>query len=329
MSAHSTGMAAPRRWAGAAVLSLLLAALPLTPAWPDDTTDQPTSWKYVSAALQAAETMLADANTARRAALVAEHTSAAELQEATESEAALLLQQAHARDDLGRYARALYISGQPGQATVASQSADPLSVLEKANAARARTEAAIVAHESAVAALDKANLDYALARQFFHRASVRYASVFGGVGAVNFSDGDGTFPGVDAAIERAYSFVGHAEDACSDGHCYRLCDHLAGKIWGHAYSGYDSARVHWNAMVANGLAHPGDPHPPVGALLFWETGEFGHVATYVGDGLVVTNMKGDQGNNVYLVPAAAISKSWNVPYLGWAPPVFRGPRINP
>lgn len=126
------------------------------------------------------------------------------------------------------------------------------------------------------------------------------------------------------AVARALSFVGHAERACSDGKCYQKCDHLAGDIWGYpAASGYYSAKEHWFSAVRQGVANPGDTNPPIGALLFWDTGYYGHVATYIGNGYVVSNLSsGPNGANVYKVPASLFSDQWGAPYYGWADPTF-------
>lgn len=136
-----------------------------------------------------------------------------------------------------------------------------------------------------------------------------------------------SIPGAATAMSRANSVIGNAYLACSDGKCAGLCDHLAGWIWGYANSGYVSARVHWGVMLASGNAHPGDTNIPIGALMFWDTGPYGHVATYVGGGYVVSNYTGPNGTNVYKVPASTFSASWGAPYLGWSMPVFAGAKI--
>lgn len=126
------------------------------------------------------------------------------------------------------------------------------------------------------------------------------------------------------AVRRAMMFVGNAHLACSDGMCLGQCDGLAAEIWGYSNSGFASANTHWQHAVDNGYANPGDMNPPIGALLYWDTGhEYGHVATYVGNGMVVSNLTTSAGvSNVYLMPAAQWSQ-WH-PYRGWSDPVFRG-----
>lgn len=145
-------------------------------------------------------------------------------------------------------------------------------------------------------------------------------------GAITFSGGDIVFPKTKEAIQRAYSSVGDALTVCEDGKCFNKCDHLAGDIWGYAEaSGYYSAKTHWEAAVNAGIAKIKDREPPLGALLFWNSlnSDFGHVATYIGNGLVVTNSGGEFGSNVYIYYADWYENNGR-DYWGWAPPVFFG-----
>jgi hypothetical protein len=139
-----------------------------------------------------------------------------------------------------------------------------------------------------------------------------------------FFDGPVLYPNTDKALARANKYVGNAGLACSDGMCYRKCDHLAGDIWGYAEaSGYATAKIHWYKALATGVARPGNRVPPIGALLFWDSGTYGHVATYIGNGMTVSNLSsGPNGPNVYVVAADYFENSWGSPYLGWAPPIF-------
>lgn len=147
--------------------------------------------------------------------------------------------------------------------------------------------------------------------------------IYGKPETVTFSGGNIVYPKTNIAIQRAFSSVGDALSVCMDGLCFNKCDHLAGDIWGYEdASGYLSAKTHWETAVRQGIAVFDDREPPLGALLFWETGRpFGHVATYIGDGMVVTNAGGEYGSNVYIYYA-----DWydtvGYKYLGWAPPVF-------
>jgi hypothetical protein len=146
-------------------------------------------------------------------------------------------------------------------------------------------------------------------------------------GQNTFGGGNRVYPNTKKAIDRAMLFIGRADLVCDDGECYNLCDHVAGDIWGYTeFSGYQSAATHWEIAVATGVAHPGDRNPPLGALLFWETGyPSGHVATYVGDGKVVSNATAAAGRNIYLVDADLYEGTTSrYKYLGWADPVFHG-----
>jgi len=126
-------------------------------------------------------------------------------------------------------------------------------------------------------------------------------------------------PGADEAVARALRLVG------SHGY-YQLCARLAAHIWGRPHSGYYSAAVQWRQMVQAGQAHRGDRHPPVGALLFWDTGgPYGHVAVHIGNSQIVSNDIGDSvpgEGGVYRVPFELIESKWGATYLGWAPPIY-------
>ncbi len=128
-------------------------------------------------------------------------------------------------------------------------------------------------------------------------------------------------PGAQAAVARAMSMVGQ------HGY-YQLCARLAATIWGHPRAGYLSAAEQWSHMVATSNAHL-DRQPPLGALVFWDTGgPYGHVAVYVGGDRIVSNDIHDQypgDGGVYIVDFSAIEAEWNATYLGWAPPIYAAP----
>lgn len=141
-------------------------------------------------------------------------------------------------------------------------------------------------------------------------------------GPSTFGGGQVVWEGASTAIARGLTFVGNAGAACEDGKCYQQCDGLAAEVWGYANSGFESAIQHWSASVQKGIAHPGDREPPLGALLFFAGGEYGHVATYAGNGMVISNWSRTDNPNVYLMPADYWVNSMT--YLGWADPWFRG-----
>lgn len=144
-------------------------------------------------------------------------------------------------------------------------------------------------------------------------------------GEVTFEGGEWIYDNTAKAMERAISSIGDAVSVCTDGECFNKCDHLAGDIWGYDYaSGYLSAATHWETAKNQDIARLEDREPPMGALLFWDTGRvFGHVATYIGNGQVVTNSSsGEFGPDVYVVSADMYEKVYGWDYLGWADPVF-------
>lgn len=93
------------------------------------------------------------------------------------------------------------------------------------------------------------------------------------------------------------------------------------KLADDAYGGSNrttTALAQWNRAKAAGVGNPGSRDIPVGAQMFWQTSHpAGHIATYVGDGKVVTNMP---GGSVELVDWHELNE-WG-PYLGWANPYY-------
>ncbi|MGH3783851.1 MAG: hypothetical protein ACRDR6_17175 [Pseudonocardiaceae bacterium] len=79
---------------------------------------------------------------------------------------------------------------------------------------------------------------------------------------------------------------------------------------------HGSALEDWRGAVSQGRAHPGDLHPPRGALVFWGiTQPWGHVGISRGDGtFVATDVNGAA------IGAAQLPHYSN--YLGWAYPDF-------
>jgi hypothetical protein len=139
--------------------------------------------------------------------------------------------------------------------------------------------------------------------------------------------------GLAAAITRALSYVG-----LTTGYAHH-CDRLACRAYNYANSGYPSATVHWQTVLATGHAHPGDRCPPVGTFVYWATrGPDGHVAFVArtdpgcdpGRILLVSNDYGDHatGNTggVYLVSLAQIESGFvtTTGYRGWSDPVCAG-----
>ena len=95
--------------------------------------------------------------------------------------------------------------------------------------------------------------------------------------------------------------------------CLRLADDAYGIRSGRT----STALRQWYRARRAGFGH-NNRMAPIGAQLFWRTSNpAGHVATYVGRGLVVTNMP---GGRVKMVPWRTLDR-WG-PYLGWAEPYY-------
>ena len=95
--------------------------------------------------------------------------------------------------------------------------------------------------------------------------------------------------------------------------CLRLADDAYGIRSGRT----STALRQWYRARKAGFGHT-NRMAPIGAQLFWRTSNpAGHVATYVGRGLVVTNMP---GGRVKMVPWRTLDR-WG-PYLGWAEPYY-------
>lgn len=105
---------------------------------------------------------------------------------------------------------------------------------------------------------------------------------------------------------------------------YRLCQHFAANLSGRSSSGFPTAADGWSHFVATGAAHPATAKdgqaPPVGAWLYWKGSDpAGHVAVYLGNGLIATTDLPDS-NEIGIVPATDPVTKWNQNYLGWAAP---------
>lgn len=76
-----------------------------------------------------------------------------------------------------------------------------------------------------------------------------------------------------------------------------------------------TAIAQWYRAKAAGFGHPGDRNPPVGAQVFWWSGNPArHIALYAGGGMVLTT--GAYGGKVGLVTMKHLDGYG--PYLGWA-----------
>lgn len=96
------------------------------------------------------------------------------------------------------------------------------------------------------------------------------------------------------------------------------CLRLADDAYGAKGPRTTTALAQWARAQAAGVGHPDSKDIPVGAQMFWRTSHpAGHIATYVGNGKVVTNVP---GGAVEIMDWREINE-WG-PYLGWANPYY-------
>lgn len=105
-----------------------------------------------------------------------------------------------------------------------------------------------------------------------------------------------------------------------------LCDHFVGLAYGYPNSGFESANAHWDQTPKN-LRHVGDTSPPVGSLVYFNTGDYkyGHVAIVTGyrDGKPLVATTHANAGKPTVMPLDQVGMS----YKGWATPYFRGEAI--
>lgn len=105
------------------------------------------------------------------------------------------------------------------------------------------------------------------------------------------------------------------------------CQHLAACVYGHASSGFASARAGWNGIPAAFKRH--DRNPPAGAWVYYRGGTYWHVAVADTFGGIFTN---DIRNGRYVKGAFsrealdAPMHAWGYPMIGWTWPYILGPQ---
>jgi hypothetical protein len=103
---------------------------------------------------------------------------------------------------------------------------------------------------------------------------------------------------------------------------YNRCLNFTAQAYGWHHSGTHYAIDHFAVVTPPSMRHPGDRNPPPGALMYWETDRRpGHVALYLGNGLIASNDIESRGR-ISVVPATAPERKWGARYVGWAPPYF-------
>ncbi len=126
------------------------------------------------------------------------------------------------------------------------------------------------------------------------------------------ANGIRTFGTTFTSKEAAARLVSWARSGVGGYHnqCLRLADDAFGATGART----TTALAQWSRAQAAGVAHPDSKDIPVGAQMFWRTSHpAGHIAVYVGDGKVVTNVP---GGAVEIMDWHEINE-WG-PYLGWA-----------
>ncbi|MFD9061644.1 hypothetical protein ACFVZ3_09010 [Kitasatospora purpeofusca] len=101
------------------------------------------------------------------------------------------------------------------------------------------------------------------------------------------------------------------------------CDNFVAQAYGWGSSGSESATVHWQRLVANGDARPGDNSPPPGALLFYDSSSiYGHVVLYLGADMIASTDINGYGT-IGIRPRSDVTNGiWHMRYRGWAAPTF-------
>ncbi|MEZ5158827.1 MAG: hypothetical protein R2687_08360 [Candidatus Nanopelagicales bacterium] len=116
-----------------------------------------------------------------------------------------------------------------------------------------------------------------------------------------------------AAVYRLMKWARAGRSGYRNG-CLRLADDAYAPRGGRT----GTALRQWYRAKRNGFGHR-NRYAPIGAQLFWRTSNpAGHVATYVGRGLVVTNVG---SGRVKIMSWRALDR-WG-PYLGWAEPYYK------
>lgn len=198
----------------------------------------------------------------------------------------------------------------------ASEARSKQQVVERAE------EAAVAAAADAEAITGKRNEALAVVerergeiRRTFNELLDKYEAAHAGPGETGSTRVPGAHnqPGRTGrdVVEWAMQYVGNGE----------WYDHLCLGFVDDAYDAPGDARMpraidQWYRAENAGFAHPDDRTPPIGAQVFWWSGNPAkHIAIYAGDGMVITT--GGDGARVAILSMDDMD-AWG-PYLGWAP----------
>jgi len=122
------------------------------------------------------------------------------------------------------------------------------------------------------------------------------------------------------SVQQAVAWAVTQQQAGTTG-WYRSCLAFVADAYGWGGSGVSYAIDEYTSLPSQ-YRHDGDRNPPPGSLLFWTTGSRpGHVALYLGQGMIATTDM-PTSDRVGVVPAEWIEQKWGSTYVGWSPPYF-------
>jgi cell wall-associated NlpC family hydrolase len=145
----------------------------------------------------------------------------------------------------------------------------------------------------------------------------------GGKPGQPFHDGNAEWPAYVKNPRSTADAIAWAKNEAETGgkDWYRMCLAFVARAYGWSFSGVNYAIDHYKYMPES-QKHDKDRNPPPGALMYWDTGHrAGHVAIYLGNGMIASNDIKRVGY-IDVVPATDIETVWGATYLGWAPPYF-------
>ena len=213
-------------------------------------------------------------------------------------------QAAAGREDVAQEKAAEAVS----RASDAQDKADAIQAL--ANKAQAARDGAANARAAIVALVDQRKQEVARALALRRQIKATYERLQAKLTkAQGVANTHGTRRDAKAALAWGMKYVGSG--ASYNGLCLAFVDDAYNPSGGRV----GTAIAQWYRAKAAGYGHPGDRNPPVGAQVFWWSGNPArHIALYAGGGMVLTT--GAYGGKVGLVTMKHLDGYG--PYLGWA-----------
>lgn len=200
---------------------------------------------------------------------------------------------------------------------------------QQAEAARLRAREAVVAAESAKARIAKLlrsrQSDLAQAARAKSKLQKTYQELLAeqrarAAGAGDYAAGSGGYTGTIGTGRSARAAVAWALGMVGGGLYYDgLCLGFVDDAY-QARGARQAWAIHqWDVALAAGYGHPGDRTPPIGAQVFWMSGNPArHIAIYIGNGMVVST--GVDNDHVGVVSMEYMDGYG--PYIGWATPYY-------